>query len=92
MKTVTVEVTAADIELARRASREEESVYCRRCVVAVAVGRYFETGCEVGFSSVYVDGGLAYSLDEVGKELRKAFDDERWDDVQPCTITLSVKQ
>lgn len=92
MKTITVEVTAADIETARTATRQEGSVYCRSCVVAVAVGRYFEKGCEVSFSSVYVDGGLGYSLDETGEELRKAFDDGRWEDVQPCMITLSVKQ
>jgi len=92
MKTVTVDVTEADIALARTATKQEGTVYCRSCVVAVAVGRYFEKGCAVGFSSVYVDGGLGYSLDETGKELRKAFDDERWEDVKACQIILSVKQ
>jgi hypothetical protein len=58
MKTITVEVTEADIALARTATKQEGAVYSRCCVVAVAVGRYFEKGCEVGFSSVYVDGGL----------------------------------
>lgn len=92
MNNITVEVTAADIETARTATKQEGAIYSRCCVVAVAVGRHFEKGCEVGFSSVYVDGGLGYSLDKTGAELREAFDDKRWEDVQPCTITLSVKQ
>lgn len=92
MNNITVEVTEADIALARTATKQKGAVYSRCCVVAVAVGRYFEKGCAVGFSSVYVDGGLGYSLDKTGEELRKAFDDARWEDVQPCMITLSVEQ
>lgn len=87
MKTITVEVTAADIELAK-SLRPACLHYSKNCLVAVAVGRQLETACEVGFNSVRI-GDDWYELDNVGYLLRLAFDEKNWSAVVPCVITLT---